>query len=685
MNTLPFLGTGYTGAPVQLTLQAGGAAPVINFGRLFKVEAISGGSRVWYRTTSESIGSYDVTETPTAIAAILPLILLTQVVPSGASTISYPAYYPIGILSEPQTSGTGATINIFHSSNAVPETITVSETKAAIIAAWQAAAIISGGGSGGSYGSITATGSTQGTAAAITTSVVRITGGAADTGVRLTTATGAEETFVHNATTKSKVVYPATGEFIDPSLVNQGFTIGPNEAVLFKCTLAGHWVTEIQVSNTQSVAASGTVQGGGQIKEGVTNAIITGVAFGNTAATLPAALPGARISVQQLAGSTAGRLYPAMGEQINAGGVNTFINMKADSTMELICNQAGLWVDAVSSVKNLVVDLIQARTSVGTITIENSLGTDVARFKSSGIEFPAPMNVSYLEGSAVAGGNQSSALSADANLVNVIVSATLGDAVRLSPLATTCTLTNNGAAACFVYCEIGGTINGVTNGYVIVAPGQTWYFDGQGLASPYAWTGSLLNSGPGEYTALAGVNRPHLIHPYATITTVATALDEVILDDQQQAVVLVNAGANTALLLPPSGGTLNGAASLEVPVRAIVHVQKTANNAWTATFQAYGVQSGTASTGSTQATGTKILSSSVNVTTCANAGDSYTIQFVTPKFFYFSNNGANSCDVFPPSSGTINGGAADAAISVAAGASYIFTSNDMFTWLAALQ
>lgn len=545
------------------------------------------------------------------------------------------------------------------------------------------AAIIAGGGGGGggSFGSITATGATQGTAAAITTSVVRITAGAADTGVQLTTATGAEETYVHNATTTNKFVYPASGEFIDPMLVNQGFAIGPNEAVLFKCTLAGHWVTEVQISNTQSVAASGTIQGGGQIKEGVTNAIITGVAFGNTAATLPAGLPGARISVQQLGGSTAGRLYPATGEQINAGGVNTFINMKADSTMELICNQSGLWVDAASSVKNLVVDAIQTRTSTGTVTVETSAGTDIARFSAALVDLDVPLALSYLEGTAIAGGNQSAALAATANLVNIIVSATLGDAVVLSSLATTCTLVNNGVAACYVYCDLGSTINGVTNGYVIVAPGQTWYFDGQGTASPFAWTGSLLNSGPGEYIALAGVTRPHIVHPNATITTVAAPLDEVILDDQQQTVILVNAGANTALLLPPATQFLNGGASIQLPARSVIHVQKTAAGQWVGNFLSPGVQSGVAFAGGGQASGTPVVSSAVIATTVAVANDSFTIQFTSPRQIVFANDGANSLNLFPPVGGQIDALGVNNAFAIAATARVMLLSNDGFVWV----
>jgi hypothetical protein len=228
-------------------------------------------------------------------------------------------------------------------------------------------------------------------------------------------------------------------------------------------------------------------------------------------------------------------------------------------------------------------------------------------------------------------------------------------------------------------------MNGVLNGYAIVAPGQVMQFNAvTEPASVPIWTSTLLYSPAGEYTALAGTP-PHLVHPNVTLTTVAAPLAEVILDDQQQSVIIVNAGANTALLLPPATQLLNGGASLQLPQRSFAHVQKTATGQWTAVFLTSGVQSGVASTGSDQATGTLITGGAVNATTVANAGDSFTISFMAPKFFYFANNGANACDVFPPSTGTINGGAADAAISVAAAASYIFASNDMFTWLAGVQ
>jgi hypothetical protein len=681
MNTLPFLGSGYTGVLVQpLTLQAGGSAPAINFDRLFRVEAYNGGSRLWYRTVSQEIGSFDVTETPAAIAALFPIILLTQVV----GTVTNPAYYPIGLLSEPQTSGSGATINIFHGFNGTPETITVSETKAAIIAAIEAAAAIAGGGGGGSSQTLVALGTNQGTAAQVTARNVRIdSASSAGTGIILDTATAGEAHFIYNASNKAIAIYPAVGEFIDPELVNQPILLGAYESLYLASTLAGRWSATIAVSSLQSVTPSGIVQGGGQIREGVTQAIVTGSAAGNTAVTLPTATAGARINVNNIGGSAPLRLFPSGTNQINAGGAGVMTNLHADSSIDLMCSSDGLWVDVTTYIKNLFTEGIAAKLTGGTVSISDASANPIAQF-STQVELFKGLQLLYAEGPSRVGGGQGGTF-ISANIFNCTTCATLGDSLTFEGGSNFYWVTNSGVAPLYVYCNSTSQMNGVLNGYAIVAPGQVMQFNAvTEPASVPIWTSSLLYSPAGEYTALAGTP-PHLVHPYATLTTVAAPLAEVILDDQQQSVVLVNAGANTALLLPPAGDTLNGAASLQLPVRSIVHAQKSAANVWTMTYSSFGAQSGTAFAGGGQASGTKIIGPAVDATTVASAGDSFTIAFESPRMIYFSNNGANACDVFPTSGGTINGGAANAAISVAVGAEYIFYSNDMFTWLAILQ
>lgn len=552
----------------------------------------------------------------------------------------------------------------------------VTESVATIQARIDAAIIAGGGGGGGgSFGSITATGATQGTAAAITTSVVRITGGAAATGVILTTATGAEETFVHNATTTNKFVYPASGEFIDPMLVNQGFAIGPNEAVLFKCTLAGHWVTEVQVSNTQIVTPTGTVQGGGQIKTGVTNVFVNPTAVLNTAVTLPPATVGYSITLSIATTVANAQIFPSGTDQINLSGAGTRILLKANSTQALVCNEAGYWVDASSAVKNLIVDTIAPRTAGADVVINDSAGANVAAFGTD-IDLFKELSLYSVSATATAGGNQATGVRIDSNVFTIAVCATLGDSCTMGN-ANYVWIKNNGVASAYVYCDLGGSMNGTLNGYAIIAPGQVYYISGFSGAA-YS---TLLTSPAGSYVAATGVAVPRIVHPASVVTTVTNPGDAVILDNQCPSVVIKNDGANALTIQPPAGGTINGKSALLCPIGSVVEINKTTATDWTATFSSPGRQSGTAFAGG-GASGTPIIGSSVNVTTVAVANDSFAIQPFTPRLFFFANNTLNACDVFPPSGGTVNGGAS---ISIAAAGEYIFFSNDGSTWLAVVK
>lgn len=558
----------------------------------------------------------------------------------------------------------------------------VTESVATIQARIDAAIIAGGGGGGGgSFGSITATGATQGTAAAITTSVVRITGGAAATGVILTTATGAEECYVHNATTSTKVIYPATGEFIDPSAVNEGVTIGAGEAILFKCTLAAHWSSELQVSNTQIVTPTGTVQGGGQIKTGVTNVFVNSTAILNTAITLPPATVGYSITLSIATTGANAQIFPSGTDQINLSGAGTRILLKANSTQALVCNEAGYWVDASSAVKNLIVDTIAPRTAGVDVAINDSAGANVALF---GTDINLLKELGLFSAGAVTatpGGGQGPGVSVDANIFNITTCATLGDSATMGN-AEFAYVHNSGVASAYLYTYVGGSMNGVLNGFIIVAPGQMYVV----RVMVGGFYSTLLTSPAGSYVASAAIP-PVLVHPDATITTVAAPLDQVKLSSQLKSVRIRNNGANTALLMPEAvGDEINGAASLILPVGSVCTVSLIGDTGgglpyWSATFDSPGRQSGTAFAGG-GASGTPIIGSSVNVTTVAVANDSFAIQPFTPRLFFFANNTLNACDVFPPSGGTVNGGAS---ISIAAAGEYIFFSNDGSTWLAVVK
>lgn len=691
MSKVPFNGNAGVGTFPLLTLYpvptSGDLKVFINPGDIVDVTTNTSGSNVTYYDQNEMLKTVVVSETPATIAAQIGRVPLTIVENSVTTT----HWYGISQIHNIKASGSGSTVSISPAENQNTQVKYATETPAAIMLLIEAALPAAGGGGGGGGGSsqtLVALGTNQATAAAVTARVVRIDAtSAAGTGIRLDAATAGEFHFIYNAATFPIFIYPAVGEYIDPELVNQPLLLGTKESLYLGSTLAGHWSATVAVSSIQNVTPSGTVQGGGLIKEGVTQAIVTGAAAGNTAVTLPAATVGARINVNNIGGSAALRLYPAGTDQINAGGAGIYTNLHADSSIDLMCNAAGLWVDVTTYVKNLFVDSIAAKVTGGVISINDVAASPIARF-SSGIEFFKDVQLLYAEGPSQVGGGQGGT-HITANIFNVTTCATLGDSVTLSGGANFYWITNSGAAPLYVYANTNSQMNGVLNGYVIVAPGQVVQLNAvTEPASVPIWTSTLLYSPPLTYTASAATP-PHIISPSANITSVPVALDAVILDNQCPFTTIKNDGAETAVLLPTSGDTINGLASLLLPVGSIVSVMKVTSGGgfveWVATFDAPGRQSGVAFSGGGQASGTPIVGAGVNVTTVAVANDSFTIQPLSPRMFYFSNNGANACDVFPPSGGTINGGGVNIALSVPFDTTYIFTSNDGLTWIASKE
>lgn len=90
----------------------------------------------------------------------------------------------------------------------------------------------------------------------------------------------------------------------------------------------------------------------------------------------------------------------------------------------------------------------------------------------------------------------------------------------------------------------------------------------------------------------------------------------------------------------------------------------------------------TAFAGGGQASATQLTEEHSNVTTVATAADSVKLPTAEAGILLVvENNGANSMDVFPATGGTINGGAANAAIKVPAGARKYFMAISATAWL----
>jgi hypothetical protein len=626
-----------------------------------------------------------VTEAVATVINGTMLFLVTPIVRFGS--VSAAKYIRADTVAKFEEAPGGTLLTLLSDDNGQDQGVSLAVTESvATIQGRIDAAIIAGGGSGGgSTQSLAATGTTQGTAAAVTARNVRIiSANVANFGIRLDAATVGEFHWIYNATSQQIFIYPATGEFIDPQLVNEPIILGVNESLYLGSTLAAHWSATVGASSIQNVTPSGTIQGGGVIRSGVTQAIVTGSAVGNTAVTLPSATVGARINVNNIGGSAALRLYPAGTDQINAGGAGTFTNLHADSSIELMCNSAGLWVDATSCIKNLFTETIAVKVTGGTVVINDAAAAAIASF-GSGIAFSKNLKLNYQAGTATAGGGQVGGLQITANIFNCTTCATMGDSLILAGALNFLWVTNTGAESSYLYAGVGGTMNGVLNGYIIVAPGQVYQLEGIGDGSgAYAFVSTLMYSPAGSYVA-NNATPPAVVHPIAVVATVTVPFDDVMLSEQCPAVEITNNGANAFSLIPPGGTeTINGLSSLYCEVGSTVRVTKIAGGTWIATFDVAGRQSGTAFAGGGQASGTPVIGTAVNVTTVAVANDSYTIQQFTPRMFYFSNNGANACDLFPPTGGDIGGGV-NIALSVAAGTEYIVISNDGSTWLAILQ
>ncbi len=93
------------------------------------------------------------------------------------------------------------------------------------------------------------------------------------------------------------------------------------------------------------------------------------------------------------------------------------------------------------------------------------------------------------------------------------------------------------------------------------------------------------------------------------------------------------------------------------------------------------VQAGiTASTTQTQGQGALTKDQNV-VTVCANTNDTVTLpSAVAGMCVYIKNKGAQTLQIFPASGDAINAGAANAAITLAAGVSVTLRTVDVTTW-----
>ena len=96
----------------------------------------------------------------------------------------------------------------------------------------------------GISGAITASGTTQGAATALTETINIVTSSTANHGVKLKTAVSGLKVEVYNATANKIIVYPNTSDTVDGGSANVGKPLAPNSSMILVCKDATNW--EIQ-------------------------------------------------------------------------------------------------------------------------------------------------------------------------------------------------------------------------------------------------------------------------------------------------------------------------------------------------------------------------------------------------------------------------------------------------------
>lgn len=664
----------------SLTLAAGGTLN-ISPGWILSAKTQGSGTSIIYQDEAGIITSALVTDSVATVVAATTLFLVTP--STGAK------YIRAETVAQLYTKGTGSTLRLLSDDigRTKDASLDVSESVATIQARIAAAIIAGAPGGGSTFNSYTAAGTTQGTATATNTAFIRITGGGADTGVVLDTATGGEVRVITNATTTRKFYYPASGDNFTGQADNLGMSLQPNETVVLYCSLATEWSRHENV-NVQSATATGTTQGAGVAIPANTEVLLLTTAIGNTAATFAAGFPGMRCRVVNV-GTAVARLFPASGGTINGGAADAVYQLDAGSTCVLVCNVAGAWVDETSQIHRLAVNFLMPTVQSGSLDIEDPVLGRIGRFSTGGHILDRGVLLFQAAGTATPGGGQVGGVQVASNIYNIETCATNGDSATLTAVVDWAIVKNSGAATAAVFCPNSQTMDGVSDGFASIPPGESYLFyqsitASQWISMPLGESAQSL-TGSSTQTQAAGTKVRGSV---VTLATISVALDAFTIDPTsgvKEFVVFNNAGVSGSLF-PPVGGTIDGGATDAVFVvpRSCAFLLTTVNGLDYKVYLLPGAtQIAVADAGSTQATGTPVVAPYVNITTVATAGDAVSAKKYSPRLFYLWNrDSTEALDFFPTVGGTVNGGAVDAAFSIAAGTGYRISSFEGLTWLA---
>jgi len=211
--------------------------------------------------------------------------------------------------------------------------------------------------------SVTAAGTTQGTATAITKTYNIVETASANQGVVLPSAAAGLIINIYNTSGATIKVYPTSTETIDGGAANAAVELVTDNGSEFVGTGTGAWqqvgsggnnvedftingtaslLGDLKVGVTASVSSAGTSQGDATALTETFNAITT-VGSSSQGVKLPAAAAGLTIVVANTT-STDCKLYPNTSDTINGGSSNVAVTLPAHTTFTLTCKDTTDWI-----------------------------------------------------------------------------------------------------------------------------------------------------------------------------------------------------------------------------------------------------------------------------------------------------------------------------------------------------
>ena len=210
---------------------------------------------------------------------------------------------------------------------------------------------------------VSAAGSTQGTATALTKTYNIVSTASANQGVVLPSAAAGLVINLYNVSGNTIKVYPASTETIDGGSANAPIEVVTANGAELVGVSTGGWrqvgsggsnVAELTVNTSASllgslkygvsasVSSAGSAQGDATALTETINVIGT-VGGSGQGVVLPTAAAGLHIVVANIT-TTDCKLYPASSDTIEAGSANAAVTLPAKTTFTLTCKDATDWV-----------------------------------------------------------------------------------------------------------------------------------------------------------------------------------------------------------------------------------------------------------------------------------------------------------------------------------------------------